>query len=223
MNRLIRIAVTDDQVMFRECLVNNIKSFGNMEVMFEAGNGIELLNAMDDCGELKPDIVLMDLNMPEMNGMEATRKLKTSFPDVRVIVLSVHGEEKHITRMIQQGVNGYIAKNSELSELKNAIETTFHNGFYFNEMVLKTLQSGKLLNTANVRGFDASSSLTQREKEILTLICQEFTTAEIADQLSISLRTVDGHRNNLLVKTGAKNVAGLVVFAFKNKIIDADL
>lgn len=223
MNRLIRIAVTDDQVMFRECLVNNIKSFENMQVMFEAGNGIELLNAMSNCGELKPDIVLMDLNMPEMNGMEATRELKIAFPDVRVIILSVHGEEKHITRMIQQGVNGYIAKNSELSELKNAIETTFHNGFYFNEIVLKTLQSGKLLNKANVRGFDAGSSLTQREKEILTLICQEFTTAEIADQLSISLRTVDGHRNNLLVKTGAKNVAGLVVFAFKNKIIDADL
>ncbi|ALL04873.1 hypothetical protein AQ505_04840 [Pedobacter sp. PACM 27299] len=223
MNKLIKIAVTDDQVMFRECLVNNIKSFGNMEVMFEAGNGLELLKAMNECGEVKPDIVLMDLNMPEMNGMEATKQLKIAFPDVRVIVLSVHGEEKHVTRMIQQGVNGYIAKNSELSELKNAIETTYHNGFYFNEMVLKTLQSGKLLNKTSLRGFDASSSLTQREKEILGLICEELTTPEIADRLSISLRTVDGHRNNLLVKTGAKNVAGLVVFAFKHKIIDTDL
>lgn len=223
MNRLIRIAVTDDQVMFRECLVNNIKSFGNMEVLFEAGNGIELLKSMNESESVQPDIVLMDLNMPEMNGMEATRQLKATFPDVRVIILSVHGEEKHITRMIQQGVNGYIAKNSELSELKNAIETTFHNGFYFNEMVLKTLQSGKLLNKTTIRGFDAGSSLTQREKEILTLICQELTTAEIAEQLCISLRTVDGHRNNLLVKTGAKNVAGLVVFAFKNKIVDPDL
>lgn len=125
--------------------------------------------------------------------------------------------------MIQQGVNGYIAKNSELSELKSAIETTFNNGFYFNEMVLKTLQSGKLLNKTNIRGFDPGSALTQREKEILTLICKEYTTAEIAEELSISLRTVDGHRNNLLVKTGAKNVAGLVVFAFKHKIVDADL
>lgn len=223
MNKLIKIAVTDDQVMFRECLVNNIKSFGNMDVMFEAGNGLELLNAMKECGDIKPDIVLMDLNMPEMNGMEATKKLKIAYPDVRVIVLSVHGEEKHVSRMIQQGVNGYIAKNSELSELKNAIETTYNNGFYFNEMVLKTLQSGKLLNKTNLRGFDAGSSLTQREKEILGLICEELTTAEIADKLSISLRTVDGHRNNLLVKTGAKNVAGLVVFAFKHKIIDADI
>ncbi|WP_316750641.1 response regulator transcription factor [Pedobacter gandavensis] len=223
MNKLIRIAVTDDQVMFRECLVNNIKSFGNMDVMFEAGNGLELLNAMEKCGDIKPDIVLMDLNMPEMNGMEATKKLKIAYPDVRVIVLSVHGEEKHVSRMIQQGVNGYIAKNSELSELKNAIETTYNNGFYFNEMVLKTLQSGKLLNKNNLRGFDAGSSLTQREKEILGLICEELTTAEIADKLSISLRTVDGHRNNLLVKTGAKNVAGLVVFAFKHKIIDTDI
>ncbi|MCX2451273.1 response regulator transcription factor [Pedobacter sp. PLR] len=223
MNKLIKIAVTDDQVMFRECLVNNIKSFGNMDVMFEAGNGLELLNAMKECGEIKPDIVLMDLNMPEMNGMEATKKLKIAYPDVRVIVLSVHGEEKHVSRMIQQGVNGYIAKNSELSELKNAIETTYNNGFYFNEMVLKTLQSGKLLNKTNLRGFDAGSSLTQREKEILGLICEELTTAEIADKLSISLRTVDGHRNNLLVKTGAKNVAGLVVFAFKHKIIDTDI
>ncbi|WP_316840351.1 response regulator transcription factor [Pedobacter gandavensis] len=223
MNKLIKIAVTDDQVMFRECLVNNIKSFGNMEVLFEAGNGLEFLKAMNECGDIKPDIVLMDLNMPEMNGMEATRKLKIAFPDVRVIVLSVHGEEKHISRMIQQGVNGYIAKNSELSELKNAIETTYNNGFYFNDMVLKTLQSGKLLQKSNLRGFDAGSSLTQREKEILGLICEEFTTAEIAEKLSISLRTVDGHRNNLLVKTGAKNVAGLVVFAFKHKIIDTDI
>ncbi|EDM38765.1 response regulator [Pedobacter sp. BAL39] len=220
---MIRIAVTDDQVMFRECLVNNIKTFDNMQVMFEAGNGIELLKQMDACGDDKPDIVLMDLNMPEMNGMEATRKLKVDHPDVRVIVLSVHGEEKHISRMIQQGVNGYIAKNSELTELKNAIEATYNNGFYFNELVLKTLQSGSLLNKNNVKGFDAASSLTQREKEILRLICDECTTAEIAEALSISLRTVDGHRNNLLVKTGAKNVAGLVVFAFKNKLIEADL
>lgn len=223
MNKLIKIAVTDDQVMFRECLVNNIKSFGNMEVMFEAGNGLECLNAMDECGHIKPDIVLMDLNMPIMNGIEATRKLKITYPDVRVIILSVHGEEKHVSRMIQQGVNGYIAKNSELSELKNAIEATYNTGFYFNEMVLKTLQSGKLLNNTKLRGFDVGSSLTQREKEIIRLICDELTTAEIADKLSISLRTVDGHRNNLLVKTGAKNVAGLVVFAFKHKIIDPDI
>lgn len=222
MKDTILIAVADDQVLFRESLVQTIGLFNNMEVMIEADNGQQLLQKID-AGERKPGIVLLDLNMPLMNGIEATKKLHALYPDIKIIVLSVHGDEKHVARMVQLGINGFVAKNAGLAELRRAIEAAYYNGFYFNEAVVKVLQGGMpVLTTRPAAGNNALLQLTRREKEILTLICRELNTSEIASRLYVSKRTVEGHRNHLLEKTGARNIAGLVLFALKHKLVDVD-
>lgn len=216
-----RIAIAEDQVLFRESLVANIKALGSIDVVLEAGNGRELIDRVRKLPE-PPDIILMDLSMPEMNGLEATKYLREHMPDIRIIVLSVHGDEKSVARMVQQGVNGYLAKDAELREVHKAIESVYEKGFYFNDAMLKALQSGTLQKKLKMSEFNIVESLTRREREVLDMICKEFTTQEIAEKLFLSVRTVEGHRNNLLLKTGARNTAGLVIFALKNSIISLD-
>lgn len=216
-----RIAIAEDQVLFRESLVANIKAAGTIDVVIEAGNGRELIDRIRKLPD-PPDIVLMDLSMPEMNGLEATKWLREHMPDIRIIVLSVHGDEKSVARMVQQGVNGYLAKDAELQEVHKAIDSVYEKGFYFNDAMLKALQSGTLQKKLKMSEFNIVESLTRREREVLDMICKEYTTQEIAEQLFLSVRTVEGHRNNLLLKTGARNTAGLVIFALKNSMINLD-
>lgn len=215
---LINIALAEDQALFRECLASNIRNFANMNVIIEAANGKELLDKIANSA-IKPDIVLMDLDMPVMNGIETMQHLREGLPEVKIIILSVHGEEEFVARMVQKGINGYLVKNADLEEVRKAIETAYTKGFYFNDIVVRILQSGALQKKQKSKGFDISMSLTSREKEILDLICNEFTNSEIAEKLFLSVRTIDGHRNNLLEKTGARNTAGLVAFALRHNLV----
>lgn len=219
-HNIIKIAIAEDQRLFRECLVPILNGFDNLKVVMEASNGIELLNQLK-AATLKPDVVLLDLSMPEMDGLETTQQLKILFPDIKVIVLSVHSEQRHIVKMVGIGINGYLVKNSELEEVKRAVEAVYEKGFYFNDSILKAIQSG--MRQQKQHRFDIVSTLTGREKEILQLICRELTTQEIAEKLYLSVRTVDGHRNNLLEKTGARNTAGLVIYAIKNNLVDFEV
>jgi DNA-binding NarL/FixJ family response regulator len=215
MNKKIKVAIAEDQALFRECLAQNINYFENIEVICEAANGAELLEKMTAL----PDLVILDLNMPVLNGIETTQKLKLLFPEIKIIILSVHDEDRFVARLVNLGVSGYICKTSELSELKKAINMVMESGFYFNETVLKALRS-EALTKNKTNDFSLKIDLTQRELEILNLICKEYTTTEMAEKLFISPRTVDGHRNNLLEKTGARNTAGLVLFAVKNNLTE---
>ena len=215
MNKKIKVAIAEDQALFRECLAQNIGYFENIEVICEAANGAELLEKMTAL----PDLVILDLNMPVLNGIETTQKLKLLFPEIKIIILSVHDEDRFVARLVNLGVSGYICKTSELSELKKAINMVMESGFYFNETVLKALRS-EALTKNKTNDFSLKIDLTQRELEILNLICKEYTTTEMAEKLFISPRTVDGHRNNLLEKTGARNTAGLVLFAVKNNLTE---
>jgi len=153
-----------------------------------------------------------------MNGIETLNELRQRFPQIKVIILSIHSDENLIAKMIESGANGYLVKNARPEEVQAAIQTVIEKDFYFNEQTLaamrKGLQSKRKKITLNV-----ADSLTPREKEVLELICREYNTAEIASELYISERTVDGHRNNLMLKTGSKNTAGLVVFAMKNNVL----
>lgn len=222
MKQTINIAVAEDQVLFRECFVANIRTFPNINVIAEAGNGKELIEKLRSL-EIKPDIVLLDLSMPEMNGLETTKYLREHLPDMRIIVLSVHGDERYVVSMVQHGVNGYLAKDAELETVYKAIESVYEKGFFFNDTMLRGLQSGGLQKKYKISQFNLVDSITRREKEVLELICKEFTTQEIAEKLFLSVRTVDGHRNNLLEKTGARNTAGLVIFALKNDLVNLDM
>lgn len=216
---VIRVAIAEDQRLFRECLIPILNNFENIEVVFEASNGKEMLTQLRQ-SPVVPHVVLLDLTMPEMNGLETTEVLKKEFPDLKIIILSVHNEERHIVRMVGMGVHGYLVKNAELTEVRSAIESVYEKGFYFNETVLKALQNG--MTQKKTKHFEVETALTPREKEVLLLICKEFTTPEIADKLYLSVRTVDGHRNNLLEKTGSRNTAGLVLYAIKNGLATYD-
>jgi DNA-binding NarL/FixJ family response regulator len=222
MKTTINIAVVEDQALFRECFVANIRKFNHLNIIAEAGNGRQLLD-MIAAAPVKPDIVLTDLSMPEMNGLEVTKRLRTAYPDMKIIVLSVLGDEKYVSSMVQQGVNGYLAKNAEMDEVCRAIESVYEKGFFFNDTMMKGLQSDTGVKKLKANRFNLTDHLTRRELEVLDLICREHTTHEIAEKLFLSVRTVEGHRNNLLEKTGARNTAGLVIFALRNELVSVGI
>ena len=219
MQQIINVALVDDQVLFREGIASLIKNEAGLSLVAEADSGLDFLSALKNMDEL-PDVLLMDMEMPGMDGMQLNDELRKTFPSVKVIVLSVHAGERLMARMIHAGACGYLLKNCNKDELVNAIRSVFNNGFYITSAVLKAIQSP----AANAKGITNIQSIpidiTQREKEVLQLICEEFSNVEIAEKLFISVRTVDGHRNNLLAKTGCHNTAGLVLFAVKYRIFE---
>lgn len=218
---MINVAIADDQKLFRKGIVSLISSFDEMAVLFEAGNGRELLEACAEAA-IKPHIILLDLSMPEMNGLDALKVLKEDFPAIAVIILSSHEAENFILATIQAGANGYLAKNAEPEEVELAIREVFKNDFYFTASMLEIMRKG-LTKKAGPPALDGSPNLTNREIEILQLICRQYNSQEIADQLFLSHRTVEGHRNNLLQKTGSRNTAGLVLYALKHKLLSLEL
>ena len=217
----IKLAIVDDQVLFRKGLKLLISSFEEVELIIQASNGQELLDAIE---KEQPDVILMDLKMPVMDGLEATEKVKATYPQIKVILLTTYDEERLINHMMKVGANGYLLKNEEPEILKEAILTVVEKEFYFNDYVSKALLSGMQKKPKEIRPWEGANniSLTKREREVLQLICKEHTSAEIASALYISPRTVENHRKSLLEKTGAKNTAGLVIFAIQNQLIDLE-
>jgi len=213
----MNIAIADDQKLFRKGMVALIGSFDEMSLVFEAENGRVLLDLVD-AAIVKPDIILLDLQMPVLNGLETLKILKESYSEIKVVVLSVHEAENFILATIQAGANGYLAKNAEPEEVEIAIREVFKNDFYFTPAMLEVMRKGLLRKT--VASLENEDSLSPREIEVLKLICKQFSSNEIAEKLFISNRTVEGHRNNLLIKTQSRNTAGLVLYALKHKLID---
>ena len=214
---MIQLAIADDQVLFRKGMIALLREFDGVEVVIEAENGRVLIDQLQrHTGKI--DVILLDLSMPEMNGIETMKVLKEEFPGIKVIILTVYNEEKFIVTAVELGANGYLVKNADPSEVEKSIRTVVSHDFYFNEPTLEAMKKG-LFTSRQKLSLNVISELTQREKQILEMICREFTTAEIAAKLFISERTVDGHRNNLLAKTGCRNTAGLVLFAVKNNLI----
>jgi DNA-binding NarL/FixJ family response regulator len=211
-----KIVLVDDHVLLRSGLADLLRSFGYL-VLFEANNGKDLFSKLQE-GNL-PDLVLLDINMPVMDGFEAASRLKNEFPDIRVLALSMQDDENAIIRMLKNGARGYILKDSEPDELKSAIESILKKGFYYSEMV-----TGRLVHSISALEEDNMSSrqllhLSEREIEFLKLICTEMTYKEIADQMHLSPRTVDGYRDALFQKLDIKTRTGLVIYAIKNGIV----
>ncbi|GAB3881914.1 response regulator transcription factor [Spirosoma agri] len=218
--KTINIAIADDQVLFRKGMLSIVNGFEGMQVTLEADNGRVLLDALETASPF-PDVVLLDLSMPELNGVEVTKRLNSMYPALKIIILSVYGEDRFVIHMIDLGVNGFLFKNVEPSEVERAIHTVVEKEFYVNDVFLTAMKNRlSIKKPRQLLNVDLASSLTAREVEILNLICRQLTAQEIADQLNISTRTVDGHRNHLLEKTGARNTAGLVIFAVKNHLLD---
>ncbi|MBC5839791.1 MAG: response regulator transcription factor [Flavobacteriaceae bacterium] len=217
MNDSIKIVLVDDEVLFRKGILFLLDREEDVEVVHEAANGFELLTYLQGTKVL-PHIVLTDLKMPVLDGVEATKILAKDFPAVKIIALTSYDSNSFIRNMIDIGASSYIVKNASPQELVSTIREVADKGFFYNDNVLKIIQDDSSVNTKN-RNTLLNHFLTNREVEILQLICEQKTTAEIADVLSISPRTVEGHRNNLLLKTESKNIAGLVVYAIQNNIV----
>jgi DNA-binding NarL/FixJ family response regulator len=210
----IKVILVDDHNLFRNGLKLLLSGQANIKVIAEASDGAELIELLD---HISSDIVLIDIEMPVMNGIEATRLALEKQPGLKVISLSMYGEEEYYYRMIDAGVKGFILKNSEISEVIKAIQTVHNGGTYFSSDVLYNVV--KNIKTVSKTTFN-TASLSEREKEVLEQICKGMSNQEIAEALYISKRTVEKHRSSLLSKTNTKNTAQLVMHAIENKLVD---
>lgn len=214
---MANIVLTDDHSLLRNGLAELVKSQGHT-VLFEADNGKDFTNKLNI--RALPDLVLMDINMPEMDGFETTQWLKQNHPQVQVLALSMYDNETSIIRMLKCGAKGYILKDSEPAELKTAIDDILTKGFYYSELV-----SGKLMHAINKMDDDTDGlknlvPLNDRETDFLKYACTEMTYKEIADKMFVSPRTIDGYRDTLFEKLKLKTRVGLVMYAIKNGIVN---
>lgn len=213
----IKIAIADDYKIFREGLKVGLSADDSLEVMLEADNGEELLKGLENNS---PDVIIMDLKMPIMDGMEATKEVRKKFPSIKVLVVSMYEDDKFIIHLMENGANGYLLKNAEPDEIRRSIYSVYENGYYFNDLVNKALLKKLVLKNNLKPSFNQNIDLTEREQEVLKMICEEKTAAEIAKEIFLSPRSVEGIRQRLIEKIGVRNTAGLVMFAVKNGIVD---
>lgn len=213
----IKVLLADDHKIVRDGIKLMLEPQAGIDVVGEAENGKQVLSKIEDH---VIDLIIMDINMPEMDGIQATKTLKEKYPELKVLALTMSNDDLHIRQMIQAGASGYIMKSAGRNELKEAILTIMDGKHYFSDEATQSI----MLDLVKGKGKSSSPDpihITDRELEILELIIKEFTNQEIAEKLYISSRTVDAHRRNLLQKTGARNTAGLVKYAFQHNLISA--
>lgn len=211
----IKIIIVDDHKIVRHGIKSLIQEEKNFNIIGEAENGLEAIELVE---EISPDVVIMDVNMPILDGIESTFRIKKKHFNVKILALTMATEDQHIRKMIEAGASGYILKTSSKEELTKAINTIHEGHHYFSEEATKTILSDMVNPVLRKKAGDLNIQITEREKDVLRLIVDEYTNQEIADKLFISVRTVDAHRRNLLQKIGAKNTAGLVKFAIEQEL-----
>ncbi|WP_290794602.1 response regulator transcription factor [Flavihumibacter sp. UBA7668] len=219
MNQKFKVVLVDDHVLLRNGLAATVQSFDRFEVLFEASNGKELTEMLNPLN--LPDLVLMDVNMPEMDGYSTTSWLKRHYPDIRTLALSMYDTENAIIRMFKAGVRGYIMKYCEPSDLNAAMEALIQKGYYYSELV-----TGRLIHTISqyedsdmAEHRNPLTILNDREIEFLQYACTELTYKEIASKMYLSPRTIDGYRDTLFDKLRLKTRVGLVTFAIRNGLV----
>lgn len=213
----IKYAIADDHKIFRQGLRFALSDESAIECIGEADNGISLLQLLE---KEQPDVVLLDLKMPEMDGMQTTQEIRKLYPDMKIIMLTMFDDEHFIIHLMENGANGYLIKNAEPDEIKTAIRSAYETGYYFNDLVSNTMLKSLVKKEKASPRFKQEIKLNERETEVLKLICQEHTAAEIGEKVFLSARTVEGIRANLLEKIGVRNTAGLVLYAVKNGIVE---
>lgn len=210
----MKIALVDDHTLFRTGLAGLLSQHDGFEVVADVGSGEEFLVMLPS---LDVDVVFMDISMPGIDGVETTRRALAERPDLRIVTLSMYGDEHYYTRMMESGASGFLLKDSDIEEVYSAVEVTMAGDSYFSSALLGTLTRNMSMLAVDEPDED---QLSNREVEILVEVCRGLSNQEIADKLFISKRTVDKHRANIMEKTGCKNTANLVVYAIKNHLVD---
>ena len=211
----VKLAIVDDHKLFRKGLISLIEMVGdNYSILFEADNGLELQQQIESNN--LPDIILMDVNMPGMDGFESVQWLQDEYPEVKILVVSMIEKEETIVRMLKLGVKGYLCKDVEPKELQEALNAVTNKGFYYTDFItgklVHSLQNGHS-STEEDAGLD---KMNDREKEFLQFACSELTYSQIADKMFLSPKTIDGYRNSLFEKLSVKSRVGLVLYAVKH-------
>ena len=208
----IKVVIADDHKLFRKGIIALLEDFDFIDEIEEASNGAELLKLLGNM-QILPDVILLDLRMPVMDGVEAQQKIRILYPEIKIIILTMEDDEQYILHLISEWVNGYLLKNADPDEMEKAILKVVEKGYYFSDnismLVLQNLK--KLEKTDTIFNPD----FTERELQVLELICREYSNSEIAENMNISIRTAEGYRQKLIDKSGAKNIAGLVILALK--------
>lgn len=216
----IKVAIADDHQIFRKGVILSLRSFTNIKFVFEAENGQDLLDKLAVSGEDMPDVILCDLRMPQKDGIDTTKLITKNYPTVRVIILTMYEDERFVGHLMDCGAAGYLLKSTEPAEIKKAINDVVRTGFYLNPYVNKVLIRKNFSKQKFNPNLNSEIVLSDKEKEVLTLVCMEFTAAEIAQKMEISARTVEAIKDRLMERFGVKNSVGLVFFAMKNQLID---
>ncbi len=214
---LIKVAIADDHKIFRKGVVMSMRPYTNIKFVMEAENGEELLAKIP---EAEPDVVLCDLRMPIKDGIDTTKQITKDFPNIRVIILTMYEDERFVGHLMDCGAAGYLLKSTEPSEIKRAVMDVMRTGFYLNPFVNKVLIKKNYSKQKFNPNLSTEVVISDREKEVLTLVCMEFTAAEIALKMDISSRTVEAIKDRLMERFGVKNSVGLVFYAMKNQLID---
>ena len=213
---MIRVMLADDHNMFVEGIESILDGMDNIRVVSKCYTGPEVF---DKLSQTPADVILLDINLPGMNGIEVCQKLNKEYPDVKVLALSMHNEESFVTEILKHGAQGYILKNTGKKELLAAIEAVYSGQSYFSEEVTETIMKSLVSQKSGGKKTTIlAPKISRREKDVLDLIVKEHTTQEIADTLFISLKTVESHRRSLLTKLGVRNTAGLVRVAIENQL-----
>lgn len=216
----INIAITDDDALIVSLLGGYLQSCPGIEVLFTANSGSELFSHLTGA-EVIPHIILLDLRMDGMDGIEVTQKVKEQYPLIKVIVVSSHYQKTFMGFMLKTGVSAFLPKGISPAQLTDIIRTVHKQGYYFKEDQLDVLRE-QIPAKSPKPVLQEEELLSERETEVLRLICQQKTAKEIGEILFITQRTAEGHKNNLFAKTGAKNIAGLVIYAIQNRVIKVD-
>jgi DNA-binding NarL/FixJ family response regulator len=214
----IKVAIADDHVLFRAGVKTALSIKKDVELIAEADNGLQLLHLLK---HIEPDVILLDIQMPIMDGIQTLPEIRKIRPEAKVIILSMHNDHSMISKLMEIGANSYLTKNSDSETIYQAIVTCFEQEFYFNDLTNKALLNG-IRNKRNEILGTQEASLNDKELRVLKLMCEEKTTKEIAEIVDISPRTVEAIRDKLKVKTGAKSMAGLVMYAVKHGIIEQE-
>lgn len=213
----IKIAIADDHKIFRKGVILSLRHYSNLKFVLEAENGEELLT---NISAAQPDVVLMDLRMPIKDGIETTKQISKLYPNISVIVLTMHEDERFVNHLMENGAHGYLLKSTDPSEIKKAITDVVTKGFYLNNFVNRILLKKAHNRSRTLPNLNNDLDISDKERNVLRYICMEFTSLEIGEKMSISSRTVESIKERMMERFGLKNTAGLVFFAVKNNLID---